>query len=42
MGEMPYIPLVPAVTAAVQAAIGVWFDEFPLTPERVLRGMGKL
>lgn len=42
MGEMPYLPLAPAITAAVQAATGVWFDEFPLTPERVLRGLGKL
>jgi CO/xanthine dehydrogenase Mo-binding subunit len=42
MGEMPYLPLAPAVTAAVHAATGVWFDEFPLTPERVLRGLGKI
>jgi len=37
MGEMPFIPLVPALVAAVHDATGVWFDEFPLTPERVLR-----
>jgi len=37
MGEMPYLPLAPAVTAAVHDAIGVWFDDFPLTPDRVLR-----
>lgn len=42
MGEMPYLPLAPAVTAAVHAATGVWFDEFPLTPERILRGLGRL
>lgn len=35
MGEMPFLPLVPAITAAVKNATGVWFDEFPLTPERV-------
>ncbi len=40
MAEMPYIPLTPAIIAAVQDATGVWFDEFPLTPERVLRGLG--
>jgi CO/xanthine dehydrogenase Mo-binding subunit len=34
--------LAPAVAAAVHAATGVWFDEFPLTPERVLRGLGRL
>jgi CO/xanthine dehydrogenase Mo-binding subunit len=37
MGEMPYLPLTPAVTAAVHDATGVWFDDFPLTPDRVLR-----
>ena len=42
MGEMPYLPLVPAVIAAVHDATGVWFDSFPLTPERVLQGLQKL
>jgi CO/xanthine dehydrogenase Mo-binding subunit len=42
MGEMPYLPLVPAITAAVHAATGTWFNEFPLTPERVLAGLQKL
>jgi CO/xanthine dehydrogenase Mo-binding subunit len=37
VGEMPLIPLAPAVIAAVHDALGVWIDEFPLTPERVLR-----
>ncbi len=40
MAEMPYIPLTPAVVAAVHDATGVWFDQFPLTSERVLRGLG--
>ncbi len=39
MAEMPYLPLAPAVIAAVHDAVGVWFDEFPLTPERVIRGL---
>jgi CO/xanthine dehydrogenase Mo-binding subunit len=42
MAEMPFLPLAPAVIAAVHDATGVWFHEFPLTPERVLRGLGKL
>ncbi len=42
MGEMPYLPLAAAVTAAVHAATGVWFDQFPLVPERVLRGLGRI
>ena len=39
MAEMPFIPLAPAVVAAVHDAVGVWYDEFPLTPERVLWGL---
>ncbi len=35
MGEMPYLAYPPAVIDAVHDATGVWFDEFPLTPERV-------
>ncbi|MCB2202609.1 molybdopterin-dependent oxidoreductase [bacterium] len=42
MGEMPFIPLAPAITDALYDATGVWFYDFPLTPERVLRGLGKL
>ena len=39
MAEMPYITYAPAVIAAVHDATGVWFDEFPLTPSRVLAGL---
>ncbi len=39
VGEMPFIPLAPALVAAVHDATGVWFDELPLTPERVLAGL---
>ncbi len=42
VGEMAFIPYAPAVAAAVFDAIGIWFDEFPLTPERILRGLGKV
>jgi CO/xanthine dehydrogenase Mo-binding subunit len=41
MAEMPYIPFAPAVMAAMKEATGVWFDEFPLTAERVLKKLGK-
>ncbi|MGD8458466.1 MAG: xanthine dehydrogenase family protein molybdopterin-binding subunit [Anaerolineales bacterium] len=41
MGEMPFIPFAPAVTAALHEATGIWFDEFPLTAERVLKKLGK-
>jgi len=39
MGEMPYLPLVPAVIDAVHHATGHWFDQFPLIPEKVLEGL---
>jgi CO/xanthine dehydrogenase Mo-binding subunit len=35
LGEMPFVPLAPAIAAALHDATGVWFDELPLTPERV-------
>lgn len=42
LGEVMNMCLAPAVAAAVHDATGVWFDDFPLVPERVLRGLGKL
>ncbi len=39
MGEMPFLPLAPALVAAIHDATGVWFDELPLTPERVAQGL---
>jgi CO/xanthine dehydrogenase Mo-binding subunit len=42
MGEMPFLPTAAAIAAAVHDATGVWYDEFPLTPERILRGLGKI
>lgn len=42
MGEMPYLPFAPVILSAVHNATGVWFDSFPLTEERVLRGLGVL
>ena len=42
LGELPLLPFAPAIAAAVHDATGVWFSEFPLTPERVLRGLGKI
>jgi CO/xanthine dehydrogenase Mo-binding subunit len=42
MGEMPYLPLTPAITAAVHDAVGIWFDEFPLHPQRIVTGLRKI
>ncbi len=35
MAEMPFVPTAPAIAAAVRAATGHWFDDLPMTPERV-------
>jgi CO/xanthine dehydrogenase Mo-binding subunit len=35
MAEMPFIPLAPAIIAALHNATGIWFNEIPLTPARV-------
>jgi CO/xanthine dehydrogenase Mo-binding subunit len=42
LGELPFLPTAAAISAAVHDATGVWFNEFPLTPERILRGLGKI
>ncbi|MCL4868262.1 MAG: molybdopterin-dependent oxidoreductase [Anaerolineae bacterium] len=36
MAEMPFIPYAPAVAAALHDATGIWFEEIPLTPARVI------
>ena len=41
VGEMPFLVLAPAIAAALKDATGVWLDDFPLTPERILRALGK-
>lgn len=40
-GELPVIPTVAAIANAVYHAIGVRFYTTPLTPEKVLRALGK-
>jgi CO/xanthine dehydrogenase Mo-binding subunit len=39
MAEMPFIPLAPAIAAAVHDATGVWIDAIPLTPERMVKAL---
>ncbi len=41
-GEGPLNPVVPAIANAVYDAIGVRIDETPITPEKILRALGKL
>ncbi len=42
VGEMAMLPIGPAIVAAVHDATGVWFDQLPLTPERVMWGLSGL
>lgn len=39
MAEMPFLPLAPAINAAVHDATGVWMDFVPLTPDRVVAAL---
>jgi CO/xanthine dehydrogenase Mo-binding subunit len=39
VGEITMIPVVPAITAAIHDAIGVWIDEIPASPEHVLAAL---
>jgi CO/xanthine dehydrogenase Mo-binding subunit len=36
MAEMPFLPLAPAIIAALHNATGVWFAEIPLMPYKVV------
>ncbi|HEX6488073.1 MAG TPA: molybdopterin cofactor-binding domain-containing protein [Candidatus Dormibacteraeota bacterium] len=38
-GQGPLLPVVPAVCSAVYDALGVWIDEVPVTPEKVLKAL---
>ena len=42
VGELPFLTVAPGIAAAIHDATGVWIDEFPFTPERVLRALGKI
>jgi CO/xanthine dehydrogenase Mo-binding subunit len=41
MAEMPMLPFAPAVAAAIHDATGVWIDEIPFTPDRVVAALRK-
>jgi CO/xanthine dehydrogenase Mo-binding subunit len=37
VGELPFLPLAPAILAAIHDATGIWMNEIPVTPERMGR-----
>lgn len=39
VGEPPFLPLAPAILAAIHDATGIWMDEIPVTPERMWRAL---
>jgi CO/xanthine dehydrogenase Mo-binding subunit len=39
MAEMPFLPVAPAITAAIFDATGVWIDDLPLTPDRIVKAL---
>lgn len=38
-GQGPLLPIAPAVCSAVYDALGVWIDEVPVTPEKVVEAL---
>ena len=36
VGEVPFIPLAPAIIAALKDATGVWFNHIPIRPEEIV------
>jgi 4-hydroxybenzoyl-CoA reductase subunit alpha len=38
-GQGPLLPVAPALSAAVHDALGVWIDEVPITPEKVVEAL---
>ncbi len=39
LGEMTMIPTPGAIAAAIHDAVGVWIDDLPMTPERILAAL---
>ena len=39
VGEPPFLPLAPAVLAAIHDATGIWMNEIPVTPERMWKAL---
>ncbi len=42
VGEPPFLPLAPAILAAIHDATGIWMDSLPITPERMWRALHRI
>lgn len=41
VGELPFLPLAPAILTTIHDATGIWMDSLPVTPERMWRAIQK-
>ncbi len=41
MAEMPFLPLTPAIAAAIHDATGIWLTSQPFTPDKVVKELRK-
>ncbi len=39
MAEMPFLPLAPAIAAAIYHATGLWVDSQPFIPQKIVKGL---
>jgi 4-hydroxybenzoyl-CoA reductase alpha subunit len=39
VGQGPLLPVVPAVVSAVHDALGVWIDQVPVTPDKIMKAL---
>jgi CO/xanthine dehydrogenase Mo-binding subunit len=39
IGEIPFVPLAPAIVSAIHDAIGIWFNKIPINGEVLLSGL---
>ena len=42
VGEPSLAPATPAITMAIYNAIGVRFTDYPITPAKILKALGKI
>jgi CO/xanthine dehydrogenase Mo-binding subunit len=39
MAEMPFLCVAPAISHAIHNATGVWLNDLPITPDRVVKAL---
>jgi CO/xanthine dehydrogenase Mo-binding subunit len=41
MGEAAHFPMAGAIISAIHEATGIWFNEIPITPQKVLAALAE-